>query len=190
MSTMFSSPVSISPALVPRIGARADLLGVLAGDRDDLVGHDRPGREVQARLADAVAAALAEGQLDRLLLRPHRVERHQQPERRPAPSAISIEAAPADAAAAAARAAAPAAAAAAAHQDLQLLLALAHDLVDVGHRRLAARPAAAGRRRRRRPRARGRRPCRRLAAAAPGAAVVAVGHPPPRSSRVCIGLAG
>ena len=60
--------------------AGADLLGVLARHLHDLVGDDRPGREVQAGLADAVAAAFAEGELDRLLLGPHGVERHQHPE--------------------------------------------------------------------------------------------------------------
>ena len=61
-------------------GARADVLGVLARHLDDLVGDDRPGREVQAGLADAVAAAFAEGELDRLLLGPDRIDRHDQPE--------------------------------------------------------------------------------------------------------------
>ena len=75
MSTMFSSPVSISPALVPRTVPEPISSVFSRVTWHDLVGDDRPGREVEAGLADAVAAALAEGELDRLLLGPHGVER-------------------------------------------------------------------------------------------------------------------
>ena len=162
-------------------GARADLLGVLAGDLDDLVGDDRPGREVQARLADAVAAALAEGQLDRLLLGLHGVERHQQPDADAAPTAISISP----------RRPMPPPPAAAGGRGRrrcgrppirisQLLLPLADDLVDVGDRRLAARPAAAAAIAAAAAAAPGSAAAALVAAAAsPGSAVVAVGHPPP-----------
>ena len=75
---------------------------------------------------------------------------------------------------------------AAAHQDLQLLLPLADDLVDVRHRRLAARPAAVAAA----AAAPGSAAAALLvaaAAASPGTAVVAVGHPPPAPLR-CSGL--
>src|SRR5690606_2631455 len=102
--------------------AGANLARVLAGHGDDVASHDRPGREVQARLPDAVAAAFTEGQLDRLLLGTHRIEGHHEPQahghQRDQPDAARTKIA-----AAAARAAAPAAApAAATHKDLQLLL--------------------------------------------------------------------
>src|SRR5690606_22126106 len=86
--------------------------------------------------------AFAEGQLDRLFFRAHRIEGHHQPEAH-GHQRDQTEAACAETAAAATRAAAPAATlAATAHQDLRLLLALAADLVDVGNRGLSAAAAA------------------------------------------------
>ena len=78
MSTMFSSPVSISPALVPRTVPEpiSTLFSKVTGRISRVTtGHAKfsPGWPMNA-------AALAEGQLDRLLLGPYRVERQEEPE--------------------------------------------------------------------------------------------------------------
>jgi hypothetical protein len=77
MSTMFSSVVSISPSETRRAGWCRSR-SVFPRHRKHLGRDQRPGREVEARVADG--GELAEEQLDRLLFRADRVEGVERPE--------------------------------------------------------------------------------------------------------------
>src|SRR5690606_10163093 len=109
----------------------------LAGHLDLFIGHHRPGREVQARIADA--RAFAQEQLDRAFLGPDGIEGHESPERHGRKPA-KHEALPGDDRAAAAGTAAAGSAGPAPHQHAQMLLPALDQLVDLGN----LRPALAG----------------------------------------------
>jgi hypothetical protein len=119
--------------------APADVGRAFAGDQHLFIGHDRPGRKVQARLAHA--RAFAQEQLDRAFFGPHRVERHEGPGRHQRQRAkgmpCRVKIGPPTATA---RAAGAAVVATPAHQDAQLFLTALHQLVDLGES--AGRPAA------------------------------------------------
>ena len=179
MSTMFSSPVSIRPSVVPG----ADVDRVFARHRVDLVGHHRPGREVETFGADRVA--LAEQQLDRLLRGVDPVEARRRPRPPPRASATSaMPPRPMPPAAAAAVAAVAAAAPAQRCRPSARAAAPGPCASDRRSRGSAGRPGrrwAGVRRPCRRPR---RRRSRRGSAAAPGAAIV-TGHQVHILSRLC-----
>src|SRR5690606_2909226 len=123
----------------------ADVGGALARHLDLFIGHDRPGGEVQTGFPDARGAA--QRQFDAALFRADGIEGHEGPaghqRQRQEADTLFREQRSGGRPAPAAAAVVPAIAAAAAHQDAQLLLPLAHDLVDLGDLRALAGPPAA-----------------------------------------------